>query len=85
MRTLAGVDFLLHEMFNSSLWRDIAQYGRDFWDELKFYSKQKIRIVNFCRKIIKSIKLGSEKVEDVLNLKESLNGSRVSLGPEIRH
>ena len=41
VRTLARVDFLLHEMFNSSLWRDIAQYGRNFWDEFKFIQNKK--------------------------------------------
>ena len=72
VRTLARVDFLLHEMFNESLWGDISEYGTDFWEEFSFYSKQKIRIVNFCSKIIKSIKLGSQRVEEVLNLDETL-------------
>ena len=72
VRTLAWVDFLLHEMFNESLWRDISQYGPDFWEEFSFYSKQKIRIMTFCSKIIKSIKLGSWRVKEVLNLKEML-------------
>ena len=59
-------------MFNESLWRDIALYGTNFWEEFSFYSKQKFRIVNFCSKIFKSIKLGSQRVEEVLNLKETL-------------
>ena len=72
VRSLARMDFLLHEMFNETLWRDISQYGKDFWEEFSFYSKQKIRIVNFCSKIINSIKLGSHRVDEVLNLEETL-------------
>ena len=42
------VDAMLYKTFNETLWKDIAQYGKDFWDELKFYKKQKERILNFC-------------------------------------
>ena len=53
LRNWSRVDVLLHKTFNRSLWRDITQYGQDFWDELKFYKVLKQRINNFCDPIIK--------------------------------
>ena len=42
------VDAILYKTFNKTLWKNVAQYGEDFWDELKFYKNQKERILKFC-------------------------------------
>ena len=46
------VDTVLYKTFNETLWKNIAQYGEDFWEELKFYKNQKLRIVQFCSPFI---------------------------------
>ena len=48
------VDTMLWETFNETLWKNIAQYGEDFWEELTFYRNQKERIVQFCSPFIES-------------------------------
>ena len=48
------VDVMLYKTFNETLWKKIAQYGKDFREELNFYKTQKERILKFC-----SIKLHS--------------------------
>ena len=48
------VDSMLYETFNETLWKNIAQYGEGFWDELKFYKNQKEKIFNFCSPVLNS-------------------------------
>ena len=48
------IDAMLYKTFNETLWKNIAQYGEDFWKELTFYRNQKLRIVQFCSSFIES-------------------------------
>ena len=48
------VDTVLYKTFNEILWKKIAQYGEDFWKEVKFYKNQKLRIVQFCSPFIEN-------------------------------
>ena len=50
------VDAMLYKTFNEKLWKNIAQYGEDFWEELKFYKKQNERIFDFCAPFLKTKK-----------------------------
>ena len=50
------VDAMLYETFNETLWRNIAEHGEDFWDELEFYKKQKEKIFDFCSPFLKTKK-----------------------------
>ena len=50
------VDTMLYKTFNETLWKNIAQYGEDFWEELKFYKKQNERIFDFCSPFLKTKK-----------------------------
>ena len=51
LRNWSSVDVLLHRVFNETLWKNIAKYGNDFWNELKFYQNHLQRIVEFCSDI----------------------------------
>ena len=51
LRNWSSVDVLLHRDFNETLWKNIANYGEDFWNELKFYQNHRQRIVEFCSDI----------------------------------
>ena len=53
LRNWSRVDTILHTTFNRTLWKQISDYGQDFWDELKFYKLQKQRINDFCDPIIR--------------------------------
>ena len=44
----------MYKTFNESLWKNVAQYGEDFWEELKFYKNQKLRIAQFCSPFIEN-------------------------------
>ena len=48
------VDAMLYKTFNETLWKNVAQYGEDFWEELKFYKNQKERILQFCSPVLNS-------------------------------
>ena len=48
------VDSMLYKTFNETLWKNVAQYGEDFWDEVKFYKNQKERIFKFCSLVLNS-------------------------------
>ena len=72
VQTLLRVDFILHQTFNKTLWRDISRYGPDFWEELRFYTQQKWRIRTFCQTVIKSIRFGPDQVEAALRLETRL-------------
>ena len=49
------VDAILYKTLNETLWKNVAQYGEDFWAELKFYKKQKERILKFCSIIVRHL------------------------------
>ena len=51
LRNWSSVDVLLHRDFNETLWKNIANYGEDFWNKLKFYQNHRQRIVEFCSDI----------------------------------
>ena len=46
------VDDLLYKTFNETVWKSIAQYGEDFWEELNFFINQKERILKFCSPVV---------------------------------
>ena len=50
----SSVDAIFYKTFNESLWKNVAQYGEDFWEELKFYKNQKLRIAQFCSPFIEN-------------------------------
>ena len=49
-------DAILYKTFNETLWENIAQSGKDFWDELEFYKKQKEIIFDFCTPFLRTKK-----------------------------
>ncbi|XP_066264056.1 galactosylceramide sulfotransferase-like [Branchiostoma lanceolatum] len=48
LRRWKAVDYLLYDMFNSSLWRKIAAQGSDFFEELRYFREVKKRVGTFC-------------------------------------
>ena len=48
------LDAILYKTFNETLWKNVVQYGEDFWDEVKFYKNQKERIFKFCSPVLNS-------------------------------
>ena len=66
LRNWSRVDVLLHKTFNRSLWKQISDYGQDFWDELNFYKVQKQRINNFCDPIIRQ-RFSNRKLKKILD------------------
>ena len=74
------VDAMLHKTFNETLWKNIAQYGEDYWDELIFYRNQKQRIVQFCSPFIES----QRKWCNVSDFKEYLDIPESPWGADFR-
>ena len=72
LRNWSSVDFRLYQMYNTSLWRQVSEYGQDFWDELDFYQTQKIRMFDFCQPVINMVKEDPNKVTKLLDSDESL-------------
>ena len=60
------MDAILYKTFNETLWKNVAQYGQDFWAELKFYKKQNERIFDFCSPFLKTKK----EYCDILDLRK---------------
>ena len=46
------IDVKLYELFNQTLWKNIAQYGEDFWQEVEFFKSQRDRTLAFCPPVL---------------------------------
>ena len=71
LRNWSRVDTILHTTFNRTLWKQISDYGQDFWDELTFYKLQKQRINTFCDPIIRQ-RFNASGLRFVLDSKQQI-------------
>ena len=62
------VDFLLYNIFNKTLWKEVSGYGQEFWNELEFYLLQKKKIYEFCKPVLSVIQHNTNEVRELLDL-----------------
>ena len=74
------VDAMLFNTFNETLWKNIVQYRKDFWEELTFFKNQKERILKFCSPVLNS----PGKYFNILNLEQYILVPKSAWGNEFK-
>ena len=54
------MDYLFYDHINQSLWKQIKDEGKDFWEELKYFRAVKQNVSDFCHEVL--ISFASEPI-----------------------
>ena len=63
-----NVDYQLYENFNTSLWKQINEYGQDFQDELALYKLYLQEIKAYCDPLVNQIFKNESSLDAIVNI-----------------
>ena len=78
------VDYIMYDHFNNTLWKQIEEEGKDFWDEKDVYEKYQEMSGDYCEVVYKQMKKNVSSIYHLHKAVKPLILPATNWGPEAK-